>query len=81
MAGREGRRLRPKVEFRGLKKLMPDNAGSDFPIYCKECKKSNTWVRDPERDIKSESGKTMWWRWKCAGGCGQTTIYPVKENL
>ncbi len=53
---------------------------SDKPIYCKDCRSSESWERCPERDIKSESGKTMFKRWRCKI-CQKTTIYPVRENL
>jgi hypothetical protein len=49
------------------------------PVYCKSCGSSNSWKRQPERDIKSESGRVLWERWRC-GECGATTIKPVENN-
>lgn len=48
------------------------------PVYCRDCKGRDTWERDPGNDIKGESGKVLFHRWKCSK-CGNTTIYPSPD--
>lgn len=43
------------------------------PSYCSKCKKVDTWVRDPDNDIKSESGKVLYLKYRCTE-CRNTTI-------
>lgn len=50
------------------------------PVYCKDCGSSNSWIRVPERDIKSESGRVMWYRWRCRE-CGREILCPVGEGV
>lgn len=50
-----------------------------IPCFCPQCRHPDTYERDSVRDILSESGKTMWLRWKCRV-CGNTTIRPT-ENI
>ncbi len=47
-----------------------------IPLFCKECHIERAYVRDPKNDIASESGKTMWSRWRCKC-CGHSVIYPA----
>ena len=49
------------------------------PVYCKDCGSRNSWQRQPDQDIKSESGKVLWERWRCKT-CGATTIKPVPDE-
>lgn len=46
---------------------------TDKPIYCKDCKKPNTWERDRLHDVKDVDGKLMWQSWIC-GLCKHTTL-------
>jgi len=46
------------------------------PVYCKDCGSYNSWQRQPAQDIKSESGKVLWERWRCKM-CGARTITPT----
>lgn len=52
--------------------------GGMNPVYCKDCGSQDSWERVPERDIKGESGRVMWARWKCRV-CGAETLRPVEE--
>lgn len=49
------------------------------PVYCKDCGSRTSWQRQPDQDIKSESGQIMWERWRCET-CGATTIKPVWDE-
>jgi hypothetical protein len=53
---------------------------TDMPIYCKGCYNRNTWVRNPDRDIRFESGKVFELAWKCSK-CGATTLTPTDETI
>ncbi len=46
------------------------------PAYCRDCGSRNSWQRQLDQDIKSESGRVLWERWRCKM-CGSTTIKPV----
>jgi RNase P subunit RPR2 len=50
------------------------------PVFCPNCRQPKTFKRQPERDIKSESGKTLWERWICPD-CDYKTIEPIIGNL
>jgi len=44
------------------------------PIYCKDCRARDSWVRVPDRDIVSaDTGIVMWERWECSV-CKRTVI-------
>lgn len=43
------------------------------PVYCRECRSQNTWERNEDRDIKTESGKVYMLGWQCSV-CGHTSI-------
>lgn len=52
------------------------------PVYCADCRKSKTWKRNPQKDIKSESGKLMWEAYYCSTPyCTGKALEPVKDNL
>jgi len=43
------------------------------PIYCRECRSHNTFERNPNRDMKTESGLTFMLSWKCQT-CGHISL-------
>lgn len=43
------------------------------PIFCRECRSRNTFERNPDKDIKAESGQAYMLSWKCRI-CGHTTL-------
>lgn len=48
------------------------------PCYCSKCGSRDSFIRQPGKDIVSETGKTMWQRWICKNSwCKNTAIYPV----
>jgi hypothetical protein len=51
-----------------------------IPVYCYDCKNQNTWIRIPEKDIKSNSGKIMWEAYRCKI-CSAKHLEPIKENI
>lgn len=48
------------------------------PVYCRECKGHDTWVRNEQGDVKTKSGKVFMMSWKCKV-CGHTTIMSNPE--
>jgi hypothetical protein len=58
-----------------IKELMTTTIS---PVYCKDCGSPNSWQRQPDQDIKGESGKILWERWRCTV-CGATTITPARR--
>lgn len=45
------------------------------PIYCKDCKRSNSWTRLPQKDILTESGKPFEYAYQCK--CGRMAFIPA----
>ena len=43
------------------------------PVYCRECRGQDTWIRNEAGDIKTESGKVYMLGWRCSV-CGHTSI-------
>jgi len=43
------------------------------PVYCRDCRTQNSWVRHPEKDVMAESGQAFMLGWICKV-CGSTTI-------
>lgn len=43
------------------------------PVYCRECKSHKTFERNPDRDMKTESGLTFMLSWQCKV-CGHTSL-------
>ena len=49
------------------------------PVYCRNCRGRDSFVRYPEKDILSDTGKLMWRKWLCKA-CGKEVIYPVASR-
>ena len=49
------------------------------PVYCRQCRSRDTWKRDPQRDVYSESGGLLWKAWVCTT-CGSKTLRPAKDG-
>jgi len=41
--------------------------------YCRECRSQDTFERNPDEDIKTESGAAFMLSWKCTI-CGHTSL-------
>jgi RNase P subunit RPR2 len=61
------------------KKFVGMAPGSE-PRYCRRCQSFDCWERVPSQDIKSQTGETLWLRFRC-GKCGSTTLYPAKQGV
>jgi len=51
---------------------MTKTETNHHPIYCRECHSQNSFERNPDKDIKAESGQAFMLSWKCRV-CGHTT--------
>ena len=43
------------------------------PVYCRECRSQDTFERNPDMDIKTESGRAYMLSYKCRL-CGHTAL-------
>lgn len=48
------------------------------PMYCRDCDNARTWIRQPTRDIKSDTGKLLYEAYRCRA-CGAKTIVKTKD--
>ena len=52
---------------------MKEIETNHHPIYCRECRNRNSFERNPDKDIKTESDRAFMLSWKCRV-CGHTTL-------
>ena len=52
---------------------MKNPRDDNSPTFCKECRSLNTFERNPDKDIKTESGLAFMLSWKCRA-CGHTSL-------
>jgi len=43
------------------------------PVYCHECRRKDTFERNPHKDMKTETGRAFMLSWKCEL-CGHTAL-------
>jgi len=49
------------------------------PTFCPKCRKQNTWQRDSEHDVLTESGEILHICYRCKE-CGRTTLRRNNDN-
>jgi len=48
-------------------------------VYCMDCRSRDTFERQPDKDVKTESGKVFLECWECQN-CKHQTWYPAESS-